>query len=121
MSKNDIGKEIIRELKKYTKEVDEDVKEIIFSEGKNAVKRLRQVSPKETGEYQKGWSIKKTKESQSKVSYVIYNKNNPGLTHLLENGHAKINGGRVMGIKHISPVRNQLNNTLKEKIISRLK
>ena len=121
MSKRDIGKDILKELKKYTKEVDEDIKDIILKEGNSAVSMLRQTSPKDTGDYQKGWSIKKTRESQSKVSYVIYNKNKPGLTHLLENGHAKINGGRVEGIKHISPVENHLKNTLEEKIISRLR
>lgn len=52
--------------------------------------------------YYKQWTYKQTGEGRGKAQYTVYCKK-PGLPHLLENGHAKVNGGRVEGRPHIGP------------------
>lgn len=62
------------------------------------VNELKDKSPKKTGKYAKGWHY-----SKKGKTYTIKNKIYC-LTHLLEYGHAKVNGGRVNGMPHIKPV-----------------
>ncbi|NLA83037.1 MAG: hypothetical protein GX854_00615, partial [Clostridiales bacterium] len=55
-----------------------------------------------TGEYRKGWTIKK-ENRKGEIVRIIYNKDKPGLIHLLEFGHVKRGGGRVAGRPHVQP------------------
>ena len=64
---------------------------------------LRAHSPKRYGDYQKGWALKPYTDGRFK-GFIVYNRTNYQLTHLLEKGHAKKNGGRVRAIPHIRPV-----------------
>ena len=77
----------------------------------DAVKRLKSTSPKDTGDYAKGWR----KKINTFNGYTIYNVKKPGLTHLLENGHIKRGGGRVAGITHIKPVEEEFSKKLYKK------
>ena len=93
-----IAGEIQKALKAYAYDVAEDIdiaKNEVSKEFKTNVTRD---SPEETGDYQKGWRIKKFKKSN-----IIYNKTDYQLTHLLEHGHIKINGGRTEEKIHIRP------------------
>ena len=47
-------------------------------------------SPKDTGDYKKGWRIKQDK---ARKSIIVHNATDYQLTHLLEHGHVKRNGG----------------------------
>jgi type II secretory pathway predicted ATPase ExeA len=95
---NNLSNEIIREMQRYSRVVAEDVEEAKKETAKDLVKDLKRTSPEKTGDYQKGWRIKK---SGNKL--VIHNKTDYQLTHLLEHGHAKRNGGRVSAQIHIRP------------------
>lgn len=73
------------------------------------VRELKANSPKRArrgGKYARGWKMKKLSEG-TLVSYIVYNGSQPGLTHVLENGHVARNQfgtfGRVRAIKHIGP------------------
>ena len=81
-----INNEITRALQQYSSEVE-------------AVKTLKSTSPSETGSYKKGWRVK-----QVGTAKVVHNATDYQLTHLLEHGHAKKNGGRVAPRVHIKPV-----------------
>ncbi|MOA51074.1 hypothetical protein D3C78_1741730 [compost metagenome] len=70
---------------------------------KEGVNLLKDNSPKDHGDYASSWKRKKTKEG-----YTIHNEEHYRLTHLLEKGHAKRNGGRVPAQVHIKPVEDQL-------------
>lgn len=71
---------------------------------KSTPAKLKERSPKKSGEYASGWRAKKL----DKGAVVVYNAKQPGLTHLLENGHMIVNKkgsyGRYNGVKHIAPV-----------------
>lgn len=47
---------------------------------------------------------------------TIYNNQYPGLTHLLEYGHATRNGGRVPGRAHLKPVEERITQEYIQKI-----
>jgi len=106
MSINNLSKEIAKYLSQFSKEVEEELEKAKDDITKDAVKQLKVSSPKKTGSYRKGWTRKKVGKS-----YVIYNKTDYRLTHLLENGHAKSTGGRVAAQVHITPVEE---NSIKE-------
>lgn len=93
----DISNEIAKALSDYTTEVQEEIEEIAEKVAEEAVSTLKVTSP--TGRrsrYAKGWRKKKDGKG-----YVIFNATDAGLTHLVEKGHAKRNGGRTKSFNHI--------------------
>lgn len=54
-------------------------------------------------EYRKGWTSR-VELTRTGASAVVYNKAKPGLSHLLEFGHAKRNGGRTRAFNFIAPI-----------------
>lgn len=99
-----LAAEIAKELAKYSQEVVEMVNVSSEKVGKEAVKQLRQTSPKKTGKYAKSWTMTTEKEFGQPHRRIIHAKApHYRLTHLLEHGHAKVGGGRVEGRPHIRP------------------
>lgn len=77
---------------------EEELADEVDKAADDAVAKLKQRSKKRTGKYAKGWKRSKTETRDGIGSQVvIYNSSKPTLTHLLEKGHAKANGGRVAG------------------------
>ena len=96
---DELAGEIVLALQAYTEDVSEAIDQAARDTAKAMAKDLRETSPKDTGEYAKGWTHRK----EAPGSYRVYNKKKPQLTHLLEHGHAKRGGGRVEGRPHIKP------------------
>ena len=94
-------------LQSFGAERDEVFMEVEQGVAQEGAEKLRQTSPKRRGgrgKYARGWTYKKTKSG-----FVIHNKTDYQLTHLLENGHAVVNakgdtGKRADAHKHIEPV-----------------
>ncbi len=103
-------------LSDYGEDVDEIVNEVIPAVAKEAVKKLKKVSPSRRGggKYAKGWT-QETEKGRLTISSTIYNKT-PGLPHLLEKSHALRGGGRSTPIVHIEPVEQWANREVVERI-----
>lgn len=100
-----IQKEFAKILSDYKEEIKEEISIVGDKVAKKTVSNLRKNSPKRKnngGDYAKGWRITTIKDKK-----IIHNKTEYHLTHLLENGHAKVNGGRVPGIPHIQLAEEQ--------------
>ncbi|WP_461369002.1 HK97 gp10 family phage protein [Candidatus Darwinibacter acetoxidans] len=100
---DELAGEIVLAIQAYTEDVSEAIDQAARDTAKAMAKDLRETSPKDTGEYAKGWTYRK----EAPGSYRVYNKKKPQLTHLLEHGHAKAGGGRVEGIPHIKPAEDR--------------
>ena len=94
---------IMEGLTEYADLATEDMKKAVRKAGNTARKEIAANAPKDTGAYQKSWSVKTTKESANALEVTVHSKNRYQLAHLLEHGHAKRNGGRVSARPHIAP------------------
>lgn len=100
---DDLAAQIVAELSQYTDEVAIEVKQACKDVSKGMTENIRRDSPKKTGDYAKGWKAKIEFEDKNNIRITTYNATDYQLTHLLEFGHAKVNGGRVEGKPHIAP------------------
>lgn len=103
VSINQLPNEIMRQLNIYTNDVQENIKDSQVELGKEAVKELKKKSPELTGDYRKGWKMKKEKDK-----VIVHNATDYQLTHLLEKGHANRDGGRTPAQVHIAPVEEKV-------------
>lgn len=105
ISIDSLADEISSLMEEYAADVNSDMKAEAKEIAKEAVKELKQTSPEgkgsKKGHYKDGWASKVVAEKINSLDIVIYNRKKPGLTHLLEKGHAKRGGGRVEGKPHI--------------------
>lgn len=119
-----LASEIVSLMQEYARDVAEDMKAEAKVIAKEAAKQLKQTSPvgagSKKGHYKDGWASKVERENSSLIGIRIYNKKKPGLTHLLEKGHAKRGGGRVAGIAHIAPAEQQAISAYERRLRERL-
>ena len=118
---DDLSREVMAELHAYCDEVTEAVKAEVNTVAKECLREIKANSPVRTGRYRKGWRKEVAFESRDDIRISVRNKTCPGLTHLLENGHAKAGGGRVEGIPHIKPAELHAAENLADKVKVRLK
>lgn len=112
ISVGQLADEIMDVLNEYKEVTDEAVESAVAKVSKETKNIAKTGSPVDSGVYQKGWAIKKTSEKAGKVTVTVYNRKKPGLTHLLEKGHALRNGGRVAAKTHIAPAEDYAVNEL---------
>ena len=94
---------IERELTEYRDLAADELKTAVKKAGKIAKSDINKSAPVRTGKYAKSWRMKVTEESAVGIGVTVYSPSHYMLAHLLENGHAKRNGGRVTGERHIAP------------------
>lgn len=112
-------KSVAVQMKQILDEVDENVNRVLNESARDtaeeAADKLRNTSPRQSGEYAKGWVA-----DRKDKGWIVHNATNYQLTHLLENGHVIRNKkgtyGRTSGIKHIKPVETWANREFQNKI-----
>ena len=96
-------------LDEFSDKVNEVLEKSADTVSREAVDRLHNTSPRKSGDYARGWTVKK--ESAKEV--IVHNSDHYQLTHLLENGHVIRNKkgtyGRAPAHKHIKPVETWAN------------
>lgn len=116
---DDLSKAILEELKNYEGVTEEAAEKGLTETSKSALQELRNAHPSGSGEYgswdayNKSWKILKLKRDKKAV---IHNEKHYRLTHLLEKGHAKVNGGRTRAFPHIKPVEDKCDDELLKNI-----
>lgn len=103
-----LAREIADTLSDYSEDITEKVNSAADEVAKAGVKNLKRLSPRLTGKYAKGWAVKTVQGKYASNIKIIHNRSHYQLTHLLEHGHAKENGGRVEGKPHIAPTENMI-------------
>lgn len=112
----DLASAIEKELSAYSQEVTDGLKKEVKQVAEECKEEIQQNSPVLTGSYKKGWSSQVAYENQEDIRVVVRNKTDYQLTHLLENGHAKVTGGRVEGHPHIAPAEQNAEKKLLKKV-----
>ena len=115
-----LADEITSQLRKYSQVIADDVEQIMDDVTKEAVGRLKskiqEVGLVQTGDYMRGWTRKRVPNG-----WVIHNKTDYQLAHLLEHGHAMVNGDRVPGTPHIRPVEEWLEKEFEDRVEKAIK
>lgn len=109
---DELSEYIAKIFDEYADKAEETLEKAGRKVGRRAVKIIKDSSPQRIHNkkhYKDGWTYRLAKELMS-FEVTIYNKSKPGLTHLLEHGHAivfyghaKAGGGRTQAIPHIAP------------------
>lgn len=120
-----------RILEEYGKRVQNVTNVAMARVSRDCVRKLRDTSPRKTGDYARGWAVKKmTPKKGGKIAEIIvWNKTEYSLTHLLENpreivnrdhqGNRRSYGETSVGhgqIIHIKPVAEWANEELPNEI-----
>lgn len=96
-------KAIQEELNAYSEDLMEGIRKEVTVVAKSCVAEIKAASPEDTGEYKDGWRVAKSYESDDDIRLTVHNKGHAQRTHLLEDGHANVDGGRTPGTPHIGP------------------
>ena len=108
---NELAKAIEDTLNDFVGVTEEACEKGVFETADDAVNALRSANPAGSGkyrswrEYNAGWTVrKKIAKRQKGVQAIVHNATHYRIAHLLEKGHAKVNGGRTRAFPHIAPV-----------------
>lgn len=112
----DLADAVMAALQEFEQETTEAVKESVVTAADVCLESVRADSPRDTGDYAKGWRKKTVYEDEHDMRVRIYNKDHYQLTHLLEDGHANVDGGRTEGKPHIGPASDRASQILQKDI-----
>lgn len=107
---------IMNELTLYASEVSHDIKSAVDKVADESVKELRESSPSDRGKYAKSWGKKVVTNKDFAKVVRIQNNKYYNLTHLLEFGHAKVNGGKTRKYSHIKKAEENAEKLMEKEI-----
>ena len=118
---NQLADAVMDIMKEFENATDEAVDKGVSETAKYAVSELHNAHPSGSGrygdwnKYNKGWKYTQTKtDKKYHKKATVHNATDYQLTHLLEHGHAKVNGGRTQAFPHIAPVAEECETKLLE-------
>lgn len=115
-----LAESISKILAEYEDTVVKDTGELAKQFAKKGAQAVRgNASGQGWNDYAKGWTSQ-YEEGRLSSQGVIYQKDAPGLPHLLENGHAKRGGGRTRAFPHIAPVEEKIVEEFEKAVIKAL-
>ena len=103
VSVDEMASVIMDSMTEYAELASSEVKKAVKKSAKTVKNEISANAPKRSGAYAKSWTTKTTKETANSLEVTVHSSNRYQLAHLLENGHAKRNGGRVAAQVHIAP------------------
>ena len=117
-----LATEVVKQLDVYRDITVEIMTEAVNETAKATVAELKKTSPRDSGEYAKSWKSKRDKSLKGKWAYskIVYNDKHYRLTHLLEKGHANVNGGSTAAQPHIAPAEEMAKRLFEETLINKL-
>ncbi len=113
---DEMGKEIAQIFREYAKATNETCVKAVKETCEETVRQLQSTSPRDHGNYAGSWKYGSSPFKKDKAAKIIYNREHYRLTHLLENGHKKVNGGMVPGKPHIRPAAEKAERIVLQKI-----
>ncbi len=116
VSIDELAEAVMDGLREYADLATADMKAAVKRAGKAVKSDIQANAPRDTGDYAKSWTVKATQETPHSLVLTVYSRNRYRLTHLLEHGHAKRNGGRVQGKAHIAPAEEKGSRQLLDEI-----
>lgn len=120
MSKASISDQLEKILEAETRAAREAIDETSKKVATETAQKLKTSSPQKSGKYARAWRTRKTVTDAGNNAWVVYNPTRPGLTHLLERGHALRQGGRTRAFPHIKPAEEEAIAKFEEELVKRI-
>lgn len=114
----ELDKVVIEELDAFAYACTNDIHEAAIVAAKWAKKELEKSTPRNEGDLAKDWHIDR-KKLRTGTKTTVYN-GTYMLLHLLEHGHAKVNGGRTRAVNFIAPINTQAADKFEEELKRRV-
>ena len=118
----ELGEAVAQLLDEYGDRAMQAILQAAPRAAREARKSLKASSPRgsHSRHYAEGWAVQ-TQSGRLGIRVVVHNKQKPGLTHLLEHGHANRGGGRTSARPHIAAVNQAAQEQFVREVEARLK
>lgn len=116
VSLNELAPAVSAALKDYGTVAAQQVKKAVEEVAQDCRRDIQNRSPKRTGRYRRGWKVVTVYDGPFGRTLRVQNSTSYQLSHLLEYGHAKRDGGRVDGKPHIRPAEERAARDMPRKI-----
>lgn len=104
-----LDKAIAGALDEYNADVQSKIRTLVDYAMRKLVRITKATAPRRTGKYAKSISSKVSADTPSNYAKIWYVRGDRAmLTHLLNDGHAKVNGGRVPGTHFLDYAKKQV-------------